>query len=171
MKATRLALDAAFAWCVAMSPDGRTAYFGTGDQGRIYAVPVAASAGLRRRTVKVFIPRFKMLSEIDLTNNLRGMGIVDAFDENGKADFSGIDGTKRLCVNDILHKAFVIVNEEGTEAAAVTAVHMFTIGGDEPSPQVPEFRADHPFIFLICGKGTGTILFMGRLADPSAASE
>jgi serpin B len=75
-----------------------------------------------------------------------------------------MDGTQKLFISAALHKAFIEVNEEGTEAAAATAVIM-TMGAAAPEP-MPEFRADHPFLFLIRDKKSGAILFMGRVMDP-----
>jgi serpin B len=75
------------------------------------------------------------------------------------ADLSGMDGTKDLFVTGVFHKAFIDVNEEGTEAAAATGV---VAGGGV----APIFRADHPFVFLISEKDSGTILFMGRVVNP-----
>jgi serpin B len=80
-------------------------------------------------------------------------------------DLPGMDGTQNLVVSSVVHKAFVDVNEEGTEAAAATGVIInlkTSLGGDE----TPVFRADHPFIFAILDNDTGTILFMGRVVDP-----
>jgi len=80
------------------------------------------------------------------------------------ADLSGIDGTKDLRIDAVLHKAFVQVNEEGTEAAAATAV---VIGVKAvPASPIPIFKADHPFIFLIRENKTGTMLFIGRVINP-----
>ncbi len=90
------------------------------------------------------------------------MGMPTAF--SAEADFSGIDGSKNLSINEVIHKAFVEVNEEGTEAAAATAV---TIGITSVGPPLNEFRADHPFIFLIQEKETGSILFLGKVVDPT----
>ena len=78
------------------------------------------------------------------------------------ADFSGMDGTKGLFINKVIHKAFVDVNEEGTGAAAATAVVMDKGG----MPRRTVFRANHPFLFLIRDNATGSILFMGRVANP-----
>jgi serpin B len=89
------------------------------------------------------------------------MGMVLPF--GVAADFSGMDGRKDLFISLIFHKAFVDVNEEGTEAAAATAVIM-TEGSEPPAP--PVFRADHPFVFLIRDKDSGNILFLGRLTNP-----
>jgi len=91
------------------------------------------------------------------------MGMADAFDP-AKADFSGMTGTKDLFISAVVHKAFVDVNEEGTEAAAATAVVARMTAVAEPPP---EFRADHPFLFLIRDTKTGAILFLGRILDPT----
>ena len=116
---------------------------------------------LRKREVAVYLPRFKMTARFEMSRTLSGMGMPLAF--GGRADFSGMDGTKGLFISKVIHKAFVDVNEEGTEAAAATAVVMALKGVPEPPPV---FRADHPFIFLIRDKTTGSILFLGRLVNP-----
>ncbi len=90
------------------------------------------------------------------------MGMKDAFNPV-VADFSGMDGTRDLCIGDVLHKAFVSVDEAGTEAAAATAVIM--IGTGMP-PTPTELTLDHPFIFLIRDIETGAILFVGRVLNP-----
>jgi serpin B len=92
------------------------------------------------------------------------MGMPAAFSD--KADFSGMDGTKSLSISDVVHKAYVDVNEEGTEAAAATAVVMRLTAVVDEEP-VPLFMADHPFIFLIEDTDAGNILFMGKLSDPA----
>ena len=90
------------------------------------------------------------------------MGMITPF-STAKADFSGMTGRKDLFIEKVKHKAFIEVNEEGTEAAAATSVHMsLTAVGPEPI----EFNADHPFIFLILHKDIGSILFIGRLSNP-----
>ena len=106
---------------------------------------------------------FQSLRAHALRFTLTSMGIVDAFDA-AAANFSGMDGQENwLYIGAVLHKAFVDVNEEGTEAAAATAVIMMARAAVmEP----PTFRADHPFVFLIRDNGTGSILFLGRVADP-----
>lgn len=119
--------------------------------------------GLGKRKVRIFLPRFKTTSMFRLDKELAAMGMVDAFDV-AKADFSGMDGRAHwLYVSAVLHKAFVDVNEEGTEAAAATAAVM-AMGLAAPPPV---FRADHPFVFLIQENSTGSILFMGRVTDPT----
>jgi serpin B len=112
--------------------------------------------------VNVFLPKFKTTSAFNLNDELRIMGMPDAFDNT--ADFSGMNGTKWLVIAAVLHKAFVDVNEEGTEAAAATAVVMRA--KSMPAPPVV-FRADHPFLFLIRDNVTRSILFLGRVVNPA----
>jgi len=120
---------------------------------------------LREQGVIVFLPRFKMESLFRLDASLMSMGMKDAFDET-RADFSGMDGRQQwLYIGAVIHKAFVDVNEEGTEAAAATAVVM--MAKSMPAPPAT-FRADHPFIFLIRENHTGSILFLGRVVNPIA---
>jgi serpin B len=106
----------------------------------------------------VTIPSFSFTSGFALADQLRDLGMTDAFD--GLADFSGITGMKDLVIGDVYHKAFVLVNEEGTEAAAATAVVF------EATAMPTSFVADHPFIFLIRHNRSGAILFLGRVMDP-----
>jgi serpin B len=113
---------------------------------------------LEEREVVVFLPRFEITFPFRLDDTLKSMGMVDAF--TGKADFSGMD-KERLFISAVLHKAFVTVNEEGTEAAAATAVSMAMC----IPPPPPIFRADHPFVFLIRENSTGSILFLGRVVN------
>ena len=116
---------------------------------------------VRQTTVRVTLPKFKMTSEFRLRSVLEKLGMKLAFSRN--ADFSGMDGTRNLYVYDVVHKAFVDVNEEGTEAAAATGVILAT----RSAPRYPTFRADRPFLFLIRDKTTGSILFLGRYAEPA----
>jgi len=118
----------------------------------------------------IYLPKFKFETSYGLNDYLIELGMVDAFNYN--ADFSGIDGRPDLYISSVLHKAFVEVNEEGTEAAAATAVIMTlkSIGPNEP-PERITFDCDHPFIFTIHHKETGTILFMGTVDDPSLSTE
>jgi serpin B len=121
-------------------------------------------ARLRKQKVGVFLPRFKMEFSVGLVDTLEAMGMPRAFDPS-RADFSGMDGTRALSITAVIHKAFVDVNEEGTEAAAATAVVM----GLRSAPSRPIiFNADRPFIFLIRDRVTGSVLFIGRVTDPSA---
>jgi serpin B len=124
---------------------------------------------LRPREVEVYLPKFKMTQAFSLSNLLKAMGMKDAFDESA-ADFSGMNGRRppdeeALHVSEVLHKAFVEVNEWGTEAAAASAIAMMKTGGMPPPP--PVFRADHPFLFLIRDDKSGSILFLGRVTDPT----
>ena len=117
---------------------------------------------LQETEVEVTLPRFKLDFPFRLDDTLRAMGLTDAFTD--RADFSGMDASRELYIGAVLHKAFVAVNEQGTEAAAATAVVMQTKMMAFP-PVV--FRADHPFLFLIREHATGSILFIGRMYDPS----
>jgi serpin B len=119
------------------------------------------TAGLSPSTVEVFLPRFMITFAVRLNAALGSLGMADAFSE--QADFSGMDGTRWLFIGAALHKAFVKVNEEGTEAAAATAL---ALAEGMPPPAPPVFRADHPFLFLICEQHTGSILFLGRVVNP-----
>jgi serpin B len=118
---------------------------------------------LTERKVATFLPRFELTSQFELSNSLKEMGMIDAFNP-GAADFSGMDGQPGwLFIGAAIHKAFVDVNELGTEAAAATALVMVATS----IPDWPTFRADHPFIFLIQDDRTGSILFIGRLVEPT----
>ncbi len=118
-------------------------------------------AKLRKEEIVVHLPRFKMISEFGLEKVFQSLGMKDAF-EPGAADFSGMDGMTYFFISGVIHKAFVDVNEEGTEAAAATAVI-----GEGHMPEEPVlFRADHPFVFLIRDKKAGSILFIGRVMNP-----
>jgi serpin B len=122
---------------------------------------------MRSPDVMVYLPKFKMTCRFSLNDTLKAMGMSDAFDA-GKADFSGMDGTRNLFISAAVHKAFVEVNEQGTEAAAATGIAMGLTS--LPAPPI-EFRADHPFLFLIRERQTGSLLFLGRVTDPTAAGE
>jgi len=116
-------------------------------------------AQVQHQPVAVYLPRFGTTWSFQLRDTLRAMGMRDAFSVN--ADFSGI-AAGPLMLADVVHKAVVTVNEEGSEAAAATAV--ITRGGST-SPVV--FRADRPFLFLIRDNGTDSILFLGRVTNPA----
>ncbi len=123
-------------------------------------------ATLDSQRVIVFFPKFKLETKYSLANNLKALGMPIAFSD--KSDLSGMDGTRHLILSDAIHKAYIDLNEEGTEAAAATAIEVYSessgIGGNEPP--IPVFRADHPFIFFIQDRDTGAILFMGRMMNP-----
>jgi serpin B len=120
--------------------------------------------GLQRTRVTLMMPQFEFDSDFSLRDTLAEMGMPVAFTEN--ADFSGMTGKRDLLISDVIHKAFVAVDEEGTEAAAATAV----IVGVTSAPIEPpvEVTIDRPFIFLIRDIDTGAILFVGRVLNPAA---
>ncbi|MGK3990913.1 serpin family protein [Sorangium sp. So ce136] len=116
---------------------------------------------LGTRSVTMTLPKFKFESTLDLVPQLVELGMPIAF--TGLADFSGIDGQGGLFISDVLHKAFVSVDEAGTEAAAATAV----VIGETSAPEPATIRFDRPFLFFIRDIKTGAILFVGRVMDPS----
>jgi serpin B len=126
-------------------------------------------SSMQSQQVLVSIPRFeiKPAAPVRLKEHLQAMGMSVAF-ERGRADFTGMaappDPRERLFIGEAFHKAFVRVDEKGTEAAAATAVVM--AAGSGPPPKLVEFTADHPFLFFIRDTASGLILFMGRVADP-----
>lgn len=117
---------------------------------------------LAKREVRVALPKFKMETGYSLKNSLGAMGMSRAFGMN--ADFSGM--APQLYIAMVLHKAYVDVNEKGTEAAAAAAVGMAYLGEPAAEPFVPLFKADRPFVFLIRDNATGAIVFLGRMMDP-----
>lgn len=124
---------------------------------------------LNEQRVKVYIPKFKFETSYLMTDDLKAMGMLLPF--SNAANFSPMTSTgkRELKIDTVIHKAFIEVGEEGTEAAAATAISMpppgSTLSNDKP--KTPVFRADHPFIFLIQQKNTGNILFMGRVVNPN----
>jgi serpin B len=128
----------------------------TNDNVRIWIDKLSNSY---KSKILVSLPKFKTTSEFELANVLIKMGMPHAFRD---ADFSGMTGKKDLFISKVIHKAFVNVNEEGTEAAAATAV--VALRGISKTLL---FRADHPFVFLIRENKTGSILFLGRIIDPT----
>lgn len=122
--------------------------------------------GLVTDGVSVWLPRFEMTSQFALGGTLSAMGMTDAFDPLA-ADFSGINGGRDLFISSVVHKAFIQLDEKGTEAAAATGV-VVGVTSVDPDP-IPEFRADHPFCFLIRDNLTESILFLGRVVAPEAS--
>jgi len=114
--------------------------------------------------VRLGLPRFTYESEFSLRDALEGLGMTDAF-EPDRADFSGMDGNRDLYISSVQHKAFVAVDEKGTEAAAATAVIMGVTSA--PIGEPITLTIDRPFIYLIRDGQTGSILFLGRVVDPS----
>jgi len=118
---------------------------------------------LEYRRVNLTMPKFEFESEFRLSDTLSAMGMPVVF--SSSADFSGMTGNRELFIQEVIHKAFVSVDEAGTEAAAATAVIMPTA---MPPGELVEVTVDRPFIFLIRDIETGTILFFGRVMNPSA---
>jgi len=118
---------------------------------------------MKPETVYIYMPKYTFETSYSLSDYLKSMGMNLSFTWPG-ADFSGMDGTDLLYIDQVLHKAYIDVYEEGTEAAAATTIS-FMAGA--AMPHYVEFRADHPFIFLIQEKETGNILFMGRVNNPT----
>ena len=117
--------------------------------------------------VRLTLPKFKVTRQFGLGGTLSAMGMARVFHE-ADADFSGITGKRELFISDVIHKAYVDVDEQGTEAAAATAVMMAGMAMRAPDPTPPiEFRADHPFVFLIRDNRSGSVLFLGRVSDPA----
>jgi serpin B len=121
--------------------------------------------GLSKRSVVTALPKFGIESgSLSLKDTLVAMGMVTPF--GGEADFTGMYAPGGIYIDDAYHKTFVAVDEKGTEAAAATAI-VFREVSIPSGPEV-EFTADRPFLFLIRDRGTGTILFFGRVLDPVA---
>ena len=116
--------------------------------------------------VIVTLPKFKSTQQFELSATLRAMGMPAAFAAG--ADFSGMTGRRDFAISEVIHKAYIDVNEEGTEAAAATAVTMRALAMRPVEQAPPIFRADHPFVFLIRDNRSDSILFMGRMANPGS---
>ncbi|HET9420490.1 MAG TPA: serpin family protein [Nocardioides sp.] len=142
------------------------------ERGRLADVEAAvAEGGLRAMLdsvqpaqVAISLPRWSFRTQAPLKDTLAALGMVTAFDEH-RADFSGMTAEEKLFIAAVLHQTFVAVDEEGTEAAAATAVVMQV----ESMPQYVPFTADRPFLFVIHDVEHGTPLFLGRVADPRSA--
>ncbi len=147
------------------------------DRGRFDEFEESLDAALANRSmeaiasrpVKLDMPKFEFESQFRLVETLKAMGMPDAFDSSA-SDFSGMDGKSCLAddqgclyIGDVVHKAFVLVDEEGTEAAAATAVEMTA---ESANPLLISVTVDRPFIFLIRDRATDAILFVGRVAQP-----
>lgn len=114
---------------------------------------------MKGEKVMVFLPRFKLEENYDMKDVLCRLGMTDAF-EQGMADFSGIASKEGLFLSEVIHRSFVEVNEEGTEAAAATTANVgFRC-------MVPYFCANHPFLFFIQHSRTNGIVFCGRFSSP-----
>jgi serpin B len=121
--------------------------------------------GFATQMVELSVPKFTFESEFNLSETLAEMGMPSAF--SGEADFSGMTGARDLFISDVVHKAFVAVDEEGTEAAAATAVIMAEMAA-APIEDKVIMKLDRPFLFLIRDNETGTVLFAGRLVNPDS---
>jgi len=131
----------------------------------------ACDQAMKARRFQVKLPKFKLESNYDLNASMGQLGMKLAFDSQGRADFSGMtkaNANVPVYISAIIHKAVVEVNEEGTEAAAATAVMMAPTSAAvvRKIPFVPSVVADHPFLFLIRSRANGMILFMGQYAKP-----
>ena len=116
---------------------------------------------IKNRSVDLRMPKFKVESEFGLKETLSAMGMPIAFTD--EADFSGMNGKRELVIKDVVHKAYVAVDENGTEAAAATGV---VVGVTSAPGDTVEVTIDHPFIFCIRDIQTGAILFVGRVTEP-----
>lgn len=128
----------------------------------------AGVARLRTRWVALLLPKFEIAADtaLSLKSPLEALGMRTAFDQD-KADFTGLSALPGLVITDVVHKAYLRVDERGTEAAAASAALKGRQGDDDDPPSIA-FSADHPFLFAIRDQATGLILFMGRVQDPSA---
>jgi serpin B len=122
-------------------------------------------AGLNSQHVNLSLPKYKIESTFDLSSTLAAMGMKDAFNAS-QADFSGMDGRHDLYISDVMHKDYVSVDEQGTEAAAATGVAMSAAAVFNPASTL-KITIDHPFLFFIVDSQTGTILFLGRVLNPA----
>jgi serpin B len=159
-----------FTFTVFLPDDGRFAAF---EERLDSGTMVAALGQLMPTDVIVYLPKFEFDFGAGLVKPLQSLGMTDAFDME-RADFTGmIEGSPRepLYISDVLHKAFISLDEEGTEAAAATAVIITERGGPPPVTEPVEVRIDRPFLFAIRDTRTGTVLFLGRVMDPSVAAE
>lgn len=119
---------------------------------------------LESEEVDLFLPKFRFVKNLNLKETLTQMGMGKAF--GPEANFEGINGLKNLMLGQVLHKAFISVDETGTEAAAATAVTMNT-KAFLPIKEPVKFVADHPFMFIIYEKSSSQILFIGRISNPA----
>jgi serpin B len=138
-------------------------------EARLTAQDLSAWAGsVRRVEVMAWVPKFKGTIAPPLKPVLESLGMKEAFDQES-ADFSGLAAAKeRIYIWDVRHKAYIDVDEEGTEAAAATFGIATSASRDDDEPSYKTFIADHPFLYLIRDRASGVILFLGRMMDPGA---
>jgi len=121
---------------------------------------------LKREHVYIYLPKYRIETQYDMNTVLEEMGMPTAF--SPYADFSGMDGTRYLFISKIVHKAYIDVNEKGTEAAAATADVVELQSAPLTPPKIYSFVADHPFLFIIQERENGNIFFIGRVMNPNA---
>jgi len=130
----------------------------------------AIKQSMNQQLVNIYLPKFKFDTSYNMNDTLSQMGMSVAFNPD-KADFTGMydraAADENLYINLVVHKAYVDVNEEGTEATAATGVAMQATSAIANPPEPIIFNADHPFIFAIVHNQTGAILFMGKVNDPT----
>lgn len=143
-------------------PDAGT--FGAFEEGLNVEQIQEIEAAMEERRVNLMLPKFTFRHSQSLNDILTSLGMTDAFDPS-KADFSDMDGTRELFLSQAIHKAFVAVDEKGTEAAAATALTMGVTSAEDMEPPV-SLKIDRPFVFLIRDGETGTVLFAGRVVSP-----
>lgn len=131
------------------------------EQELSYELYIDAINGLTRDKFGVYLPKFRIETGLSLKNTLSEMGMPVAFTDN--ADFSGISGKKDLKISDAFHKAFIEVSEEGTTAAAATAV----VIAIKSMPRMNSFAANRPFVYILRHNSSNTILFMGKVENPN----
>ena len=139
------------------------------DEGQLDALEAVLSAAkvaeirqmLARHQLDIRMPKFSFRSDVPAKDPLESLGMVEAFE--GDADLSGMNGEGGLFIQDVVHQAFIAVDENGTEAAAATAV----IVGEVSAPPPATLNIDRPFVFAIIDRPTGATLFIGRVLDPS----
>jgi len=141
---------------IVIVPEDLTAFEAGLDAQRIASIVGSIST----HSLDLTLPKFQFEAPLGLRDVLQGLGMIAAFTQ--AADFSGIDGTRELQITDVLHKGFVSIDEDGTEAAAATAV----VIGPTSVPSPATLVVDRPFLFLIRDNPTGAILFVGRVVDP-----
>ena len=144
-------------------PDKLAAFERTFDADRLAAIRDAFDA--QSATAEVSLPRFDVEMRAELSPELKRLGLMTTLDP-GRSDFTGMTTAERLGISEIIHQANMTVDEQGTEAAAVTVIGLDTAGGGDAQRCI--VRADHPFIVAIEDE-TGAILFLGRIADPAHA--
>ncbi|HAV81293.1 MAG TPA: proteinase inhibitor I4 serpin, partial [Erythrobacter sp.] len=139
--------------------------FFAGEQGGNDRFDLSAE---QERAVRIVLPRFEARFDESVKAALIAAGMPSAFDHQ-RADLSGIARGARLAIDDVAHATFLRVDEEGTEAAAATAIKV-VVTSARIAPQVPEMVVDRPFLATLRDRKSGAVLFFGRIADPTSIS-